>query len=379
MFEVSIIAYPWDLVDSEAAATIAQWHGEIGLGGVSVWIGARGTTQLRARPVEPKVYRTRGGLLFQPEARFFANTRCQPMLSSRLPVRYSLQSIASACAERSMPLRGILSAARIGRMADRYPEFACTNTFAIESKRSLCLGNEDVQEYLCGLAANVTQRYELTGLVLADMSIGWWDAFERPVESSGPLSTLGQSLLAVCFCDACQRNSDLAGVDVPGAQQAVRGLLQRELESGTPENAALTGLLPEHAALAGHLKAQSNALIRLGQRLREQVRCELIAIRTDVPSGLPGSDAEWISGGKVLTRIAEDRRGEMSSKDRQRFELLFSAADVMQERDTTLVARLHEAAEQGFAGAAIDHYGILPESAMSRLRQGIRFARRSAR
>src|SRR6185503_4295586 len=115
------------------------------------------------------IYHTGGGLLFVPDAKHYVTTRCQPVLSTRLPIKYSLDSIVGLCAERSLEVRLVVSASRAGRLADRYPEFACRTAWGEESARSLCLANADVQGYLQGLVANLTERYAPEAIVLADL------------------------------------------------------------------------------------------------------------------------------------------------------------------------------------------------------------------
>ncbi|MGB2985153.1 MAG: hypothetical protein WBE26_04665, partial [Phycisphaerae bacterium] len=120
--QVFLTAYPWDLLDEDLGTVLDRLHGEIGVTGVSVWVSSPALTQLRVRDVEPRVFRTRGGLFFHPDEQRYVATRCKPVVSSRHKTRNPLARIADACAERALELRVIVSAAATGRLAQRYPE-----------------------------------------------------------------------------------------------------------------------------------------------------------------------------------------------------------------------------------------------------------------
>ncbi|MEK7757369.1 MAG: hypothetical protein AAB385_09190, partial [Planctomycetota bacterium] len=188
MFELFIVAYPWDLPAEDVGGVLDQLRGEVGVTGLSLWVAAPPTAQLRAsapRPLSlganvssarrPRVFRTRGGVFFQPADRHYAQTRCQPIVSSWVTMGNPLATIAKACAGRGLNLRAIVSAAAAGRMAERYPEFACRSAFGDESRARLCLANAEVQTYLRAMALDLSTNAGVTALTLTDFDIRWSD------------------------------------------------------------------------------------------------------------------------------------------------------------------------------------------------------------
>ncbi|MEK7755692.1 MAG: hypothetical protein AAB385_00565, partial [Planctomycetota bacterium] len=61
----------------------------------------------------------------------------------------------------------------------------------------------------------------------------------------------------------------------------------------------------------------------------------------------------------------------------RRNELQLAATSAIGPAASRLVGILPDAAQVGFAAVEIDHYGLLSESALTTLKQAIRFARRS--
>ena len=59
-------------------------------------------------------------------------------------------------------------------------------------------------------------------------------------------------------------------------------------------------------------------------------------------------------------------------------ELRIPAAVINEPHGQQLVAGLAEATGRGITGVQFDHYGVLPDSALTTIKQAIRFARRSA-
>ena len=112
----------------------------------------------RARGVEPRVVRSRGGVFFRPSEDRYGATRCKPVVSARARSTDPLTTIAEGCATRGLELRVAIHAGTIGRMAQRYPDAACKNALGDTSRVSLCLHNPDVCTLLAELVAEVSSR-----------------------------------------------------------------------------------------------------------------------------------------------------------------------------------------------------------------------------
>lgn len=377
MFEFFLVAYPWDLPAEDVGGVLDRLRGEVGVTGLTLWSGVPPTVQLRAGARRPRVFRTRGGVFFQPAQRHYAQTRCQPIVSSWVTMGNPLGTIAKACAGCGLNLRVIVSAAATGRMAERYPEFACRSAFGDESRARLCLANAEVQTYLRGMTLDLSTSTGVTALTLADFDNRWSDA--EDLRAAAPLGLLERSLLAVCFCESCVQRSQSAGIDVEAARRAVEQAVNLALEQGPSEGTSIDAFFAEHESLADHRRRQMEDLNALLRKLKEACRCDLFLKMnsTDlVPDLASGLDLSIPSA--VITHIDDPAQLPTVTPPRaRRNELQLSVTSAVGPAGSRLVGVLPEAAKAGFAAVEIDHYGLLSESAFTTLKQAIRFARRS--
>lgn len=281
LLKTYIGVYPWDLLDEGLDGVLDRLHGEVGVAGVALWVGCPRQLQLRVRAVEPRIFRTRGGLFFQPSLDLYAGTRCKPIVSDQAKNRDPLAKISSACLARGLEVRVMLSAALTGRLAERYPEMACKNVFGDGSQTSLCLCNSDVQAYLCALVADVSAREGVGAVVLTDLVTSWCEAHSGAFSAAVPPGGTEELLLSMCFCESCHQKASAAGVDVAAAHRWVQQMLQRCFDQG-PAPACETGLdaswadNPPMAALDKWRAKEHSSLLR---RLVEACRCELLLDR----------------------------------------------------------------------------------------------------
>lgn len=378
MFEFFLVAYPWDLPAEDVGSVLDQLRGEVGVTGISLWSGVPPTIQLRAGARYPRVFRTRGGVFFQPAQRHYTQTRCQPIVSSWVTMGNPLAPIAKACAGRGLTLRVIVSAAATGLMAERYPEFACRNAFGDESRARLCPANAEVQTYLRGLTLDLSTSVGVTALTLVDFDIRWSDADD--LHAGILLGPLQRSLLAVCFCESCAQRSQNAGIDVESARRAVEQTVNLAFEQGPGEGTQLEVFFAEHESLAEHRHRQFEELTTLLRKLKETCRCDLLLKRTANDSGLDvANELDYSIPSTVITRVDDTARLPIVTPLRaRRNELQLAATSAVGPAASRLVGILPDAAKAGFIAVEIDHYGLLSESALTTLKQAIRFARRSA-
>ncbi|MDO8630347.1 MAG: hypothetical protein Q7R41_07625, partial [Phycisphaerales bacterium] len=220
-----VSAYPWNLMERGLDKLLDRLRGEVGVTGLSVWAATPPLKQFRVRDVQPRLFCTDGGVFFQPSDRHGSGTGCRPLVSTWTRGGNPLATIAEQCARSDVRLRAILPAATTGQLALRYPEFACRNAFDDESGSAICLGNPDVQEYIVSLATDITCNYPVQELVLADFSVSWREAFSREMLLTAPLGDAERGVLSTCFCGACMRASEDAGVDVREARARVRAII----------------------------------------------------------------------------------------------------------------------------------------------------------
>jgi len=379
MLRAFMAVYPWDLADEGVERVLDRLLGEVGVTGLSLWVGSPPVVQLRVRDVEPRVFRTAGGIFFLPAEGAYAGTRCQPVVSGWLKGSNPLPRIAEACAARGLELRAIVSAASTALTPERYAEMTCRNAFGSRSQRNLCLANPDVQTYLGRLARDLSSNYGLAGLTLVDFGIAWADAFAPEFRDVLRPRGAARSLLATCFCESCHQKATAAGVDVPSARRSVRAALQRSLETGLPAP-QIESMATDHPPLAAYHRWRSDELCTLLRHVVESCRCPLLLDRPSPSTGCPQHESfDWSVPGVVITRVDHrDQLGAALLPAAQGNELRVTPSLVFGHDGAELVSMLSHATELGFKGVTFDHYGLLPDAVLTSIKQAIRFARRTA-
>ena len=384
MFSATITAYPWDLIDGAAEgrvsvdAALDRLHGEIGVTGVSVWAATPPVHYLRAREPEPRVVRTSGGLLFEPALAAYDSTRCKPIVSDCVGDADALARIADACGQRRISLRAIVSASATGQLATAYPAMACQNAFDAVSHASLCLAHTDAQSYLVALLSDLTGRYALDAVVLTDFGTHRSEAWDQDLQTGMPLGDTERSLLAVCLCESCRHGAEAAGVDAAAVARSVRAVIQQSLDTGRATDRSLDALLADNEPLRAFFDRRASALTSLAQRLADVCKCDLRIEQTASPDDADRREIDLSCAAGVITRIdATDQLGASPESSAQRTELGVPASLIAEPHGQRLIAGLAESAGRGITGATFDHYGLLSNSALTRIKQAIRFARRS--
>jgi hypothetical protein len=380
MLRALMTAYPWDLIDEGPRAVLDRLHGEVGITGLSLWVAAPPITQFRVRSVVPRVFRTRGGLFFHPSEEPYAGTRCKPVMSGSYKGRDPLARILESSAEYELELRALVSAARTGRLAQRHPEMACKNVFGIPSHHGVCLMNPDVQSYLCALVADLSTRYDLAGVTLADFSSTWDEAFGPDLQVAVPLDDTDRFLLGICFCESCHQKARAAGVDASAAARTVRVLLEERLMGEQPVDAAPAALLAAHEPLGAYFHWRTSELADLLRQAKEACRCELLLNRRLADSGSEQLEPLDLSiPDAVVFRLGSpEQLPPAMIPDVIRSELALSESWATGPHDAALVSTLTEASRRGFAGVEMYNYGLMTDSALTLIKQAIRFARRTA-
>lgn len=379
MFQTYMIAYPWDLIDDDLSTALDHLQGEIGISGLSVWMSTPSMIRLRTRDVNPRVFRTRGGVFFHPNDERYANTRCKPILSSWAKPKDPLAKIAQACDDKGLKLRVVLSASRTGRIAQRQPEMACKNLFGDSSEDSLCLSNPDVQTFLGSLVEDVSSRHALDGISLADFQTVWAETLGPALEMARSLGDTERCLLGLCFCESCQQRADAASVDIAAARDTARDLLETSLSGRRSSEASYDAILEENTALADYQKWRGRELSTLLSHLQAQCGCglrvdrKISGVERSLQGGMRTGDA-----GVAICLSADDPISIVPSVAKEGATLLLPSDYAVGSHAQSVVTAFSTAAEVGVESIEIDDYGLLPDTALDTIRQAIRFARRTA-
>jgi len=372
--------YPWDLLDEGLDAGLDRLRGELGIDHLAFWAATPPTAQFRPRRTEPRFFCTGGGLMFRPDLQRYRATRIKPVASSWLKGKDRIAALAQACEARSMGISAIVSASRVGQVAQRHPETACKNAFGDVSHAALCLVNADVQGYLCSVVADIASRGWVEAIELTDFVVQWSQAWtvELPLMDSN--NDAARSLLAFCFCESCRRRAAAAGVDIESAARFVCVTLQRWFDAGGAAGADedLAGLIAEHPPFKAYCDWRAGELASLLAQIARASACPIVLVRSasdDERIQHQALDYSLTNG--VVTKVYSDEAVEAARcRDAARSYAALPASAPAMAQTSKLVSLFSKAAEAGLSGIQIDHYGALAEPMLTSLRQAIRYARR---
>ncbi|MEE9293353.1 MAG: hypothetical protein V3W34_00095 [Phycisphaerae bacterium] len=392
MFDVNVLCYPWDLEDEGVENVLDCVQGELGVDGITVLVAGRPLTQLRRRrQVAPRVFRTRGGLFFQPDQSKYRSTRLKPVVSGWLKARNPLATIAHACRKRDIQLRAVLHTRRIGRLAARFTSCATKSPFGDHSPGLICQHNPDVAEFLRALVNDLSENYPLAAIVLRDLGRPFDTDLLDVLEPAPALGSAGRELLAVCFCESCIQAAGAAGIDTDAVVEFVQRTMSQAIEAGHPLADTLNEQLSKSQPLEDYIRNRSAAHGAFVETLPGRATCELaLHMTTDgifaasensglsprwdmlvVEAGPPASP----EGGGILRFID----GWNHAAAQFRVEAQIPGYDPAAPDGTTLVKALDHLARSRFSGVILDHYGIMAHPEFTAAKQAIRYATRTTR
>lgn len=369
-------AYPWDLTDDDLQITLDRLQGEWGITGLSLWTAIPPTTQLRVRNIEPKYVRTRGGLFFHPSENQYESTRCKPITSSKVKGRDPIEKIVNTCTQRGLEYSLMVSAAMTGRLVQKHPEMACKNRYDDASQIGLCLSNPDVQSYLVSLISDLSSKYNPASLIVTDFISIWTEAYLPDLQTTAMFGNLERELLAMCFCESCYQRATQAGIDVEMVKRSVKVLLQKSFDRVAVND---TSTLSENAPISAYQRWRNNELSDLLRNLSQACNCELLLDRSiHCSSAIPPAPVDLEIPDGVIERMdhPEQLKSILQSNAR-RHELRIPSSLTMGMHGPELISLISQAAESGCHSVHFDHYGLLPDIAMTTIKQAIRFARRT--
>lgn len=374
-------AYPWDLLDEGVDDVVDYLHGELGVEGLAVWAAGPACNQLRVRPVEPRLIQSDGGFLFRPSEEAYGATRCKPIVSSMVKSRCPLEEIATACDNGGLRLRLLITAAKIGRMAKRQGEMACVNLYGAKSSDDLCLANPDVQALLVALVADLAGRYSPDSISIRDLAIRWDGALPADmgamIEDHSPV----RRLLSLCFCESCQQRASEQGVDVGQVRRLTSVFIDQAFRKGAGWARDEFANTIEKAEFVAYLRWRESELGTLLERIDSACGCPTL-VECDHPAGSAGFGFHRLPAGSKgvavkLATIDESNPLRGLPDNSRRKEITLSAGLLNDCAESEVVKFVAQAAENGCTGVRFDGFSCLTESALSSVRQAVRYARRT--
>ncbi len=388
MFTCHIYCYPWDLLDEGIDEVLDRLQDRVGATGLTLVTASDEIEQFRPRPgVEPRIYRTTGGIYFQPNDQNYQATRLKPPVWEQHRKMDVLARISEHSADRRLDLRLSISPFCSRRLVNKHPEVACKNAYGIASRGVMCPVNPDVREYLLSMVRDLAAYDNASAIVLDEVQT---PAATDPLPYVQALAMFDSdvtTLLNICFCESCLQAADRSGVDGQAALRCTRSVLDRLSQETTPEDWTMVERVEANPPIAQYLNWADSSLLDLFKRLTEVSSKSVIlnfhnagrsfADMHIAPDLFAVADKIIVDAADMEGIIGELSRGEAPAPASvQQMELLLGMDEGSIDEAPEVVRQLTWAAEAGAAGTTVTHYGALFEHHLDWIHQGLRNARR---
>ncbi|MCW5977914.1 MAG: hypothetical protein KIT09_07540 [Bryobacteraceae bacterium] len=295
---VELFAYPWDILEATPERFLDHCVA-LGVTRAHVTVSYHSGKFLLPRNRSVRVYFPEpGALYFQPDAAAWAGGLAQPV--SRLAGSGWLERLARGAAERSIELSAWAVFFHNSALGAAYPDLAVQNAFGDVYPFALCPSHEAVRDHAAALCRSVAALGIFSGVDLETIGyLGYFHGHHHEVTAI-PLGMAEKFLLSLCFCPACRAACGSAGVDAESLAAAVRGLLDRRMQSddasgGQDEEAEhVATLLVACPALAALIRLRMETVTALVKRLSVEAGSAKLAAFTSSFVGSPSNI--WMEG-----------------------------------------------------------------------------------
>jgi hypothetical protein len=300
----AIYAYPWDLADAGVMQAIEEVTA-LGVNTITIAGSYHAGKFLRPHAQGARVVFPEDGTVY-----FRAD-----------PARYgTIQPALSRLVEDHDVLREATVSGRVAvnvwlvllhnsRIGARYPQATVANAFGDRYTYSLCPSAPENREYAIALCADVTGRYEVTGISIETPGFLPYAHGYHHEFAMVPANRWLDGQLGLCFCEHCLQGARAAGVDAGQLQARVRAEVHAYLAGDVdlPADMAEAFWLSDVAtdgALARYLQWRCDTVTALVRNIRAAVRPD--AAVAVIPSVARPTAGAWYEGSDLaaLARAA---------------------------------------------------------------------------
>ena len=264
----SAFLYPWDVVGDPGAP---QRLAELGVQQATLAAAYHSTRALTPRHPDTRIVTARhSAVYYPPDPGRWRGRALRPYEQGWVPGADPFEAARSALAAAGIDVHAWVVLAHNSRLGAENPRVTVQNAYGERYPWALCVAQPEVVEYGALLAAEAAVRPGVTGVELE--SCGWYGLAHLHAHdkiAGVPLGPVGQYLMSLCFCAACERGYAAAGADPAGLRAAVRAALEPFWRggaepSGGSEQERIATLLG--AGLAGPALAHRTAAAYAFQR-----------------------------------------------------------------------------------------------------------------
>ncbi|MDF2372406.1 MAG: hypothetical protein P1V21_16605 [Rhizobiaceae bacterium] len=290
----AIYTYAWDLAEAGVPAATKEFLG-LGLDTVTLAGSYHAGKFLRPHGKNGKVYFPEDGTVYfhADPSRYGA---IKPVANSVLAERDVLSELIE---QNEMAVNVWLVLLHNTRLGMANPNSVVRNAFGDPYYYNLCPSAPEARAYAIGLARDVTQSYQVSGI---SMEAPGFTPYAHGFHHEFALMKTNpwlENMLGLCFCDHCVAGAEKAGVDARRFKAEVAGDIEAYLDSDidTPVDMAEAFWRADIAAngdLRRYLDYRSGVVTSLVAEIRASVRPDVhVAV---IPSVARPTAGAWYEG-----------------------------------------------------------------------------------
>ena len=212
-------------------------------------------------------------------------------------------------------------------------------------------------------------------------AIAWPEAYSTELEVPGGFSETDRALLSICFCESCRQRAAENDLDSAAAQRAVRVAIEQSVNGERGGELDFAALCERTELLARFVDQRPAILAALLDRLADVCTVDLL-VRASRDGPARGQHRDLLPHDRA--RAMFEITFEMSAGSDAVSALLPGVGELSirsASHDKTdapkLVGLVTTAAESGVRGVTFEHYGLWNDTALTAIKQAVRFARRT--
>ncbi len=380
MFRSAICAYPWDFTAKSLDDDLDRICGEWGIRELALWVVAPPSSRLLTTGGGVRLEHADGGCSFAPREEFYARTRLRPAPARSHRAGPGLDSILSACKQRGIEARLLISASRAGRMAS-HNEFAAVKPLSGEpSRHSLCLLNAEVRAFLEAIIEDLSTRECVACMELRDFVAREGDLWDRDARWHAALGDDIAGLAGLCACESCRRELARAEIDVDRLSLGLQASLERQGDESraTSGRSSSSAVASSSVGFAPFAEFRARSLAELAAALVRASACPLVLHQcgdADEASQHACLDARLLPARSIDLHDELPQPGRAAPAEAM---LNLHALNWRPPRHVPaeLVQLCNRAADAGYAGVTFHTLPELSPPLASAVRQAARYTRR---
>ena len=369
--------YPWDLLDEGLDVSLGR-IADAGLEAISLAVSYHaGLLLLPHNPRTHLRFLEDGALYFRPPSGAFRGLTIQPRLSRLTEGQDPLALICEAADGRGLQVVAWTVCLHNSFQGARHPELAIQNALGDPLIYALCPAQPAVQDYLATLLRALS-AYPLRALQLESYGYMGFPHGQHHEKLNLPLGAAGEFLMGLCFCPACQRQAEAAGVEWRALREGVCSYLQRlwDGEIAPDEDGCEAHVATLIPGLADYMALRQQVLIRLVQRLARAANVPLNLL--GIAPGMIAPLASQVAEVTEMAYFAEPDQVAAATREaanklagRIPLSIGLDACPHLTPDAANLAAKVRAARQAGAGGLYLYNYGLMPLRSLAWVKEAL--------